>query len=154
MAKQFYNTMSLEEIMGLKVADIVDDNAVLFLWSTWPQLPNALKVINAWGFTYFGLGFEWIKKTKNDKDFFGMGYWTRANSEPCLMAFRGKMKPLRHDLRQIVESPIETHSKKPDVIRDMIVSLVGDVPRAELFARQKTPGWDVWGNEIWSSFSL
>lgn len=154
MAKQFYSTMSLEDICNLPIAEIADENCALFLWSTWPKLPEALRVIESWGFEYFGLGFEWIKKTKNGKDFFGMGYWTRANSEPCLMAFKGKLKPQVHNLRQIVESEIGEHSKKPAVIRDNIIQLCGDIPRIELFAREKTEGWDVWGNEVESDIKL
>lgn len=140
--------MSLEDIKNLPVADITADNAVLFLWCTYPQLPNGLEVIKAWGFQYFGLGFEWIKKTPGGKDFFGMGYWTRANPECCLLAIKGKMKPLRHDIRQLVYSEIEEHSRKPRIVREHIVNLVGDLPRIELFAREKTEGWDVWGNEV------
>ncbi len=148
MAKQFYETMKTDEICSLPVRSITQLPAALFLWATFPKLPDALRVIEAWGFDYYGLGFEWIKKTKTDKDFFGMGYWTRANSEPCLLAFNGRMKPLKHDIRQIVESEIQSHSKKPPIIRRKIVELVGDLPRIELFARQRTEGWDVWGNEI------
>jgi site-specific DNA-methyltransferase (adenine-specific) len=148
MAKQFYETMSWKDICSLPVKDISCDNACLFLWVTYPKLPEGLEVIRAWGFQYFGLGFEWIKKTKTGKDFFGMGYWTRANSEPCLLGFRGKLRPKRHDIRQIVESEINEHSKKPNEIREKIINLVGDLPRIELFARQKINGWDAWGNEI------
>jgi N6-adenosine-specific RNA methylase IME4 len=148
MAKQFYQTMSISDLCLLPVRDIAEDNAVLFLWTTWPQLERSFSVIRAWGFTYFGLGFEWIKKTITNKDHFGMGYYTRANSEPCLMAFRGKLKPLVHSIRQIVESPIQRHSQKPSEVRDKIVQIFGDLPRIEIFARQKTEGWDVWGNEV------
>jgi len=154
MAKQFYTTMSLNDLRNLPISQISEDNCALFLWATWPKLPEALQVIESWGFEYFSLGFEWIKKTKNGKDFFGMGYWTRANSEPCLLAFKGKMKPLRHDIRQIVESMREEHSKKPDEIRDKIVEIMGNLPRIELFARQKTEGWDVFGNEVESDVIL
>ena len=154
MAKQFYQTMSLEKICGLRVADIAADNCALLLWSTYPKLPEALEVIRAWGFSYFGLGFEWVKKTKTGKDFFGMGYWTRANSEPCLLALKGKMTPLRHDIRQIVETKLEEHSRKPAVVRTLITQLMGDLPRIELFARQRTEGWDAWGNEVESDVTL
>jgi len=83
-----------------------------------------------------------------------MGYWTRANSEPCLLAFKGKMKPLKHNIRQIVEEQRREHSRKPDIIRNKIVQLVGDLPRIELFAREKAEGWDVWGNEVESDIDL
>lgn len=148
MAKQFYETMSIENIKNLPIKNISEDNSILFLWVTWPQLQNGLDVINSWGFTYFGLGFEWIKRTKTGKDFFGMGYWTRANSEVCLLATKGKLKPNSHAIRQLIYSIPTKHSEKPSEVRDKIVELVGDLPRVELFARHKTSGWDIWGNEL------
>ena len=154
MAKQFYQTMSLEEICSLPIKGITDENCALFLWTTYPQYHNALKVINEWGFDYFGLGFNWIKRTRLDKDHFGMGYWTRANPEPCLLAFKGRLNPKDHSIRQLVYSPIRKHSKKPDIVRDKIVKLVGNLSRIELFARQRVPGWDVWGNEVESDIDL
>jgi N6-adenosine-specific RNA methylase IME4 len=155
MAKQFYPTMSLEPIKNLPVEDIAADDSVLFLWATYPQLPNALEVIRAWGFTYFGLGFEWIKRNPNTgKDSFGMGYWTRANPECCLLATRGKPKPNSHSVRQLTYAPLQEHSKKPAIIRDKIVELCGNLPRIELFARQKVEGWDSWGNEVESDIEL
>lgn len=154
MAKQFYGTMLLQDIKALPISDIATDNCILFLWSTYPQLPNALEVINSWGFTYFGLGFEWIKKTATGKDFFGMGYWTRANPEPCLIAIKGKPKPQSHAIRQLLYAPITKHSEKPQEVRERIVQLCGDVPRVELFARTKTDGWDVWGNEVESDIQI
>lgn len=155
MAKQFYPTMTLSELELLSVDEITDTNCVLFLWTTYPQLPNALKLIRAWGFEYFGLGFEWIKRNPNTgKDAFGMGYWTRANPEPCLLATRGKPKPLSHSVRQLTYAPLGEHSAKPQVIRDKIIELCGDLPRIELFAREKPDGWDVWGNEVESDIKL
>lgn len=148
MAKQFYSTMPLKDICNLPVDSIAKENCALFLWATYPQYPNALKVIEAWGFQYFGLAFNWIKKTNTGKDFFGMGYWTRANPEMCLLAFKGKMKPQVHNIRQLLYAPIEGHSKKPDEVREKIVDLCGDLSRIELFAREQTLGWDTWGNEI------
>ena len=148
MAKQFYQTMTIEDICRLPIGSIAQENCALFLWATWPKLPEALRVIDCWGFSYFGLGFEWIKKTRTGKDFFGMGYWTRANSEPCLLAFRGKMVPLCHNIRQITETTIQEHSRKPAIVRDKIVELMGELPRIELFARQKVEGWDAWGDEV------
>lgn len=154
MAKQFYNTMSLEEIKNLPISDIADSDSILFLWATYPQLPNALEVVKAWGFEYFGLGFEWIKKTAGGKDFFGMGYWTRANPECCLLATRGKLKPKSHSVRQLTYAPLSNHSAKPSLVREKIVELCGDLTRVELFAREKTDGWDVWGNEISNDIEL
>lgn len=148
MAKQFYKTMSLDEIKNLPVKKIADTDSVLFLWATFPKLPEALEVIKEWGYQYFGLAFCWVKKTKRGKDFFGMGYWTRANPECCLMAIKGKPKPACHNIRQLIYAEIREHSRKPDIVRENIVELCGDVPRIELFARQTAEGWDTWGNEV------
>lgn len=91
----------------------------------------------------------WLKQNrKADSWFYGMGFWTRSNAEVCLLATRGRPKRQCAGIHQFVISHIEQHSKKPDEVRDKIVKLMGDQPRVELFARQKTPGWDVWGNEV------
>ena len=79
---------------------------------------------------------------------YGLGFWARANAEICLLATKGHPKRQAADIHQFIISPIEAHSKKPDETRDKIVALMGDLPRVELFARQTTPGWDVWGNEV------
>ena len=89
-----------------------------------------------------------IIKTKEGKYHFGLGYWTRANSELCLIATKGKPVRQSASVSQIIDTIVEEHSKKPDCVRDKIVELMGDLPRIELFARNKTKGWDSWGNEI------
>ena len=147
-ASSFYNTMSLEEIKNLPIKDIADKNCILFIWITMPLLPNVFEVIDAWGFKYKTCGFTWIKKTKQGKTHLGMGHYTRGNAELCLIATKGSIKIQNHSISQIIESEIEQHSKKPDIIRDKIVELCGDLPRIELFARKRTEGWDVWGNEV------
>ena len=91
---------------------------------------------------------------KADTLFLGLGHWTRSNAEICLLATKGSVHRKSAYVRQIILSHIERHSKKPDVARDRIVELIGDVPRIELFARQTTPGWDVWGNEIQSDIEM
>jgi len=143
-----YQTMSISEICKLPVKDIAADDCVLFIWATWPRLPHCFKVIESWGFTYKTLGFNWYKINKNTSMFFGMGYWTRANTEICLLATKGHPKRQSAGVFQVVEYPRMKHSKKPPIIRDKIVELMGDLPRIELFAREKVPGWDAWGNEI------
>lgn len=154
-AEKHYSTMSLEDICKLPVGSISAKDSILFLWATFPQLPAALRVISAWGFKYKTLAFLWLKKNrKADSWFFGLGFWTRGNAEVCLLATRGHPKRQSSKIHQFIISPIEAHSKKPDIVRDKIVELAGDVPRIELFARQTTPGWDVWGNEVTSSITL
>lgn len=146
---QHYDTMSIEEICALPVSELADENCILFLWVTFPILQDAFKVIEAWGFTYSTLGFNWVKSNKNGKGFFfGLGNWTRANSELCIIATKGSIKRKDASISQIIYEPIGKHSEKPAIVRDKIVKLVGDLPKIELFARQKTNGWDSWGNEL------
>lgn len=149
VAENHYPTMSLDEICALPVASLAAENSALFLWATFSQLKEALRVIDAWGFQYKTLAFLWLKQNrKADTWFYGMEFWTRSNAEVCLLATRGRPKRQCAGIHQFVVSRIEQHSKKPDIVRAKIVQLMGDVPRVELFARQKTPGWDTWGNEV------
>ena len=83
-----------------------------------------------------------------NKHFKGMGYWVRKNPEMCLLATKGKPKRLSKNVEQLIVSPRRKHSQKPDCVRDRIVELCGDLPRIELFARQKVKGWDSWGDEV------
>jgi len=150
-----YNTMSLEELKNLPVNSIADDDCALFLWITMPQLPNAFDVIKSWGFTYKTCAFGWVKRNKKSPSWFwGMGNWTRANQELCLLAVKGKPKRVSASVHSVIDTPIEQHSKKPDVVRDKIVKLCGDLPRIELFARRVIDGWDAWGDEISGGIKL
>lgn len=153
-AESFYPTMSIGEIKKLPVQDIAQENCVLFLWATMPLLQEALDTIKAWGFTYKTCGFTWVKKTKHNKIHCGMGHYTRGNAELCLIGVKGKMKRINNSVYQIVEAELRRHSQKPNEVRKRIETLYGDVPRVELFAREKAPGWDCWGNEVESDFTL
>jgi len=86
--------------------------------------------------------------------FFGIGSYTRSNAEVCLLGIKGKMKVISHKVSSAILSPIREHSRKPDEARERIVELFGDLPRIELFARQKFDGWDVWGNEVKSDVDI
>lgn len=149
-----YSTMPLPDIYKLSVSKISDKNCILFLWVTFPHLEHGLKVIESWGFTYKTLGFSWIKTYKSGKPKFGIGYYTKSNCEVCLIGTKGKPPKVSDKVSSVIISQIEGHSKKPDEARDKIVQLCGDISRIELFARQKTPGWDVWGNEVESDIEL
>lgn len=141
--------MQIEEIKTLPVGTLAAPNCALFLWVTFPMLQEGWSVMEAWGFTFKTVAFVWIKQNrKSDSLFTGMGYWTRANAEICLLATRGHPKRQAKDVHQVILSHVEEHSKKPDEARRRIERLMGDVPRIELFARQAAPGWDVWGNEV------
>lgn len=147
--------MNIDDICNLPVKNIASENCVLFLWVTFPTLLDSFKVIEAWGFNYKTVAFVWVKHNKKTPTlFWGMGFWTRANAEICLLATKGKPKRISAKVHQVIISPIEEHSKKPNEIRKRIVNLIGDLPRIELFARQKTDGWDVWGNEVNSDIKL
>ena len=148
-AEAHYPLMSMEEIKELPIQDIAADNCAMFLWTTFPYLDKQIKLFEHWGFIYKTLGFSWIKlNTKNKKPFFGVGYYAKSNCEVCLMGIKGRMKPVSNKVSSVVLSPRERHSKKPDVVRERIVELFGDVPRIELFARQRVEGWDCWGLDI------
>jgi len=149
-----YPTMSVEEICALPVGTITEDNCALVLWATFPKLPEALRVMSAWGFRYVTVAFNWFKTTKSDSPFFGVGYYTKSNSEIALLGVKGKMKPDSNFVSQVIVANRERHSKKPDIVHDKIVELFGDLPRAELFAREKKSGWDVWGNEVINDIDL
>ena len=143
-----YPVMSIDEIKNLPVKDIADDDCILFMWVTFPKLNECFEVIKEWGFEYKTNAFTWVKKYKNGDNFMGMGRWTRANAEICLLATKGKPKRVNAGVRQIIESVPEKHSKKPDIVRDKIVELCGDLPRLEMFARNKSVKWEKWGNEV------
>lgn len=154
-AEHHYPTMSIEEICSLPVKNLAAKDCALFLWVTFPQLPEAFKVIEAWGFSYRSVAFVWVKRNKRSYSwFYGLGYWTRGNAEICLLAVKGHPKRKSASVHQLIVSPIEQHSKKPDEARKKIVELMGNVPRLELFAREAKPGWAVWGNEVESTVIL
>lgn len=148
-----YQTMTMQDISSLPVSEWCAPDCALFMWVVWPTLPEAMKVIEAWGFEYKTCAFCWMKADPyklwalEEDVYMGLGYWTRANSEVCLLATRGKMKRIDAGIRQGIIQPRREHSRKPDEVAERIVQLCGDLPRLEMFARTSRPGWDVWGNE-------
>lgn len=154
--EQHYNCMTLDEIKALPVADLAGKNCVLLLWTIDTHLEMALDVIKAWGFKYKTKGFNWVKLNQDGTPFTGMGFWTRANPEDCLMAINcnedcllatiGQPKRDAKNVRRLVMSPRREHSRKPDEVRGEIERLV-DGPYVELFARQSSAGWDSWGDQ-------
>ncbi len=144
-----YDTMKIQDICKLPIADISDKDCVLFLWTTYPMLKEAMQLMESWGFKYKTIAFQWVKQNKSGGGFFfGLGRWTRGNTECCLIATKGKPKRVNNSVSQLIVSPIQSHSKKPEEAREKIVELMGDLPRIELFARQQAEGWDCWGNEV------
>lgn len=149
-AENHYRTMNIEDIYGLDIQSIAADDCILFLWVTFPCLEQGLETVRRWGFTYKTLGFCWVKRCRKQQEkwFWGLGFWTRANPELCLIATKGQPKRMSKEVHCIVDTPVEEHSKKPDIVREKIVELASDLPRAELFARNEYPGWVCVGNEI------
>ena len=148
-AAAHYDVMEKRDIQRLPVQRIADEDCVLFLWATFPNLPEAIELIRAWGFTYKTVAFTWVKRNrKSDGWFWGLGFWTRANAEICLLATKGHPKRVSKSVHQVCDARVMEHSRKPPEIRDRIVQLCGDVPRVELFARETADGWDAWGNEV------
>ena len=147
-----YNTMDMDGIAALPIADMAAEDCALFCWACWPSFPDALTCIKRWGFEYKTMGFVWVKGAglplfpEDVKDQMGMGYWTRANTEPCILATRGKPKRKGAGVRQVILDKRREHSRKPDETYFRIEALV-EGPFLEIFARQKWPGWDSWGNE-------
>jgi N6-adenosine-specific RNA methylase IME4 len=121
--------MSVEAIAALPIGVLAADDCALFLWSVWTDLPGALRVITAWGFTIKTGAFVWEKLTPSgDEDFMGMGYWTRSNTEPCLFATRGNPLRLNADVRQLVRSPVGRHSAKPDTAHELLCYTASQLP--------------------------
>lgn len=156
-ATKHYPVMNINEICNLKVQNISDKDCMLFLWVTSPMMEKAFKVINAWGFKYTTIVFVWVKMKNDFSDYRkdGIGNYTPSNTEYVLLARKGKYWRNSTKVKQIILQPKPLiHSQKPDEVRKRIVELMGDLPRIELFAREKHEGWDTWGNEIKNSIEL
>jgi N6-adenosine-specific RNA methylase IME4 len=156
-ADRHYDTHAIEKIIAdtAAVPKLAADNCALFLWGVWPEHPGALAVIEAWGFEFKTVAFVWVKTTgkaevitlDGDGLHWGMGYWTRANTECCLLATKGSPLRLARDVHQVVLATVGEHSAKPEEVRHRIEQLVGG-PYLELYGRKPVPGWTVWGNEV------
>ena len=148
-AENHYHTMNIKDIMALPVDKIADKDCILFLWITFPCLKEGIEVMERWGFKYKTCGFNWVKRNKKKNTYFmGLGFWTRSNSEVCLIGTKGQPKRVSKSVPQICDARIMEHSRKPAEIRDRIVELCGELPRIELFARDKVKGWDSLGDEM------
>lgn len=150
-----YPTLSLEELKALPVRKVAARDCHLFLWTTWPHLPQALELMAAWGFKYSSEAFTWAKLRRNADpagpwmlgDFpMKTGHTTRKSTEPCLQGRRGSARRLATDVRELVIAPVREHSRKPDCVREEI-QRYSEGPYLEMFSRSSAPGWDAWGNE-------
>ena len=142
-----YTRMTVEDICALPIQRIISENSILFIWGTWTHNREIHDVIDAWGFHFKTAAFVWIKQYSTGKDIIGMGHWTRANTEYCLLATHGNPKRINNNISQIIKSIPRKHSQKPDIVRNKIVRLCGDVPRLEMFGRSAMHGWDTFGND-------
>lgn len=152
-----YKTMDLADICRLPIWELAGESCLLAMWWVPTQPLEALKVVEAWGFRLMTMkGFTWHKTNKlKGNSAIGMGHMTRANSEDMLFAVKGRLpERLNAAICQHQTAPRGEHSAKPDIFRDLLVSLLGDVPRIELFARTQAEGWDSWGNECINSLEL
>lgn len=163
-AEQQYRSMTFDQLCSLPIAQIAAADAALFMWATYPKIQDALNLIPFWGFAFKSYAFDWVK-LRGGRPQMGLGRWTRGASEVCLLAVRGKPQRQDKGVRQLVETlvadddrllyaPAGRHSAKPVEVRERIVQLMGDVPRLELFARERVPGWDCFGNEVDSDVVL
>lgn len=158
-----YPVMTIDSLKKLDIESITEDDCALIMWWVGAMPQEAIDLVNAWGFTIKNMNaFVWNKITQKNKPHFGMGFYTRAGSESCLIATKGKIKPLSHSVRAVFnaecqiqfEGKVSQHSKKPVQVRDLIVELFGGLPRLEMFARTKSEGWDVFGNEVEGSIEI
>jgi N6-adenosine-specific RNA methylase IME4 len=132
--------MPTEEICALEIP--CTDDSALFLWATSPLLPEAVRVMKAWGFEY-RTTLVW------DKVLMGIGFWLRGRHELLLIGTRGRFSLAPELCSEGVYSEKRTkHSRKPAFFRELIASLYPNESKLEMFAREVVPGWDVWGNEV------
>lgn len=135
-----YSTMTFDELAAMPVADVADKDCVLIMWVIDSHLKQGIALGEAWGFTFKTRGFTW------DKERMGMGYWTRKQTEICLLFTRGKPPRKGAGVRDLIRAPRREHSRKPDEQFEAIETLTFG-PYLELFGRQSRPGWTVWGNQ-------
>jgi N6-adenosine-specific RNA methylase IME4 len=151
-----YDCMPLADIKALPVGQLADKRGcLLWLWGTWPMLPQAIETGLAWGFRYV-TGFPWVKRTVNDKLAFGTGYVVRVSTEHVTLWAIGdppygpgckSERGILLDGGAALDAKTREHSRKPDAQYAMARRLIPTGPACELFARQSWPGFDVWGNQ-------
>tara|TARA_Y100000592_G_scaffold84980_1_gene136506 strand:- start:41 stop:619 length:579 start_codon:yes stop_codon:yes gene_type:complete len=145
-----YSTMSLQELKNMPIKNMTKDDAACFMWVTDSHIDEALEVLRSWGFAYKTIAFNWVKTTSKGNYCKNVAPWTMKSSEICLLGIKGRMTKYKqaNNIESLVIAQRTQHSQKPNEVRKRIEDLFGDLPRIELFARQKTDGWDVWGDEI------
>lgn len=145
-ANDHYATVKREDLAAIPVSDRAAPDCALFMWVVDSHLDQAIELAAAWGFAFKTKAFTWVKVTNKGTPKIGMGYWTRKQTELCLLFTRGKPKRIGKGVRELIQAPRREHSRKPDEIYERIEALVAG-PYLEMFARQRRPGWDAWGDE-------
>lgn len=150
-ADHHYRTTKTDDLKAIPVSDWAAKDCVLFMWIVDSHLVQALDLIEAWGFTFKTIAFNWVKTTKastadNPIPKMSLGLWTRKESEICLLATRGKPSRVSKGVRQVLLEAPREHSRKPDEVRHRIEALV-DGPYLEMFSRESRAGWDAFGDE-------
>lgn len=161
-----YKNLSMEAISQIPYNEFMAKDSLIFMWVTGPKLveicSTVVPALEKQGFKYITKVFSWVKLnptgsvTTIEKDIWlskgvysGLGYWTNGNTEDVLLFKRGTPKRISKSVKQITFAPrADEHSAKPLEIKSKIIELMGDVPRIELFARERTHGFHAWGNEI------
>lgn len=149
-ADSHYHVLPTQTIGALPVPSVSPENAVLFLWATPPMMSDARWVMHRWGFQYKTFAFVWVKMTKGGKIHTGMGHYTRANAEVCLLGIRGKMPVHDHSVQQVILAERREHSRKPDEQYKRIETLYPGYKKLEIFARHPQPEWSYWGEGLLS----
>lgn len=159
-ASSHYPVMSMDELKAMPIKEIVADDAILILWVTWPQLPNGMDLIRAWGFEYV-TGLPWIKVRSVSHSLWdgdviklnrmGLGFWVRGVSEVVCIAKRGNVHPPTDRYIGLLANCIK-HSRKPESVYELAETFGG--PYLELFARSRRSGWDAFGNQVDGSIIL
>lgn len=140
-----YQTMTIEEIKNLPVANLADENCNCFIWTTNQFLPKTFEVLTAWGFKYLTT-LTWVKPS-------GVGAWFVNRTQHIVVGYKGKLKlEKRFEPTVFFHTPLK-HSEKPKIFHELFERVSAE-PRLEMFARQERKGWSVWGNEVKNSISL
>lgn len=143
-AKDFYPTMTADQLKSLPVQSIAKNDCLLFMWATSPLLNEAIELGEAWGFKYVTVAFIWDKQRKL------AGNYTMSQCEMCLVFKRGKIPAPRgaRNIGQFLSVRKYKHSAKPIEVANRIFQMFPNQSRIELFARSTAPDWEVWGNEV------
>ena len=148
--RPIYPVMITEDICDMPVGKLFGKDSIMLMWATYPMLPDALRVMDAWNFEFKTVAFTWVKLNPSGVGWhFGLGYHTHGNPEIVLLGTRGNgLRRMDKAIANLIIAPRGRHSAKPQIVRDRIERLYGDVSRLELFAREAAPNWARWGNEV------